>query len=276
MIRPTTSRAYHAIGAGLAPADMWLSKSLLWKFGQSPFVFKENYDAGIKFEPTPATDWGSLVDCLVTSPAEFLEVAAIGNFQNWLTKEAKAFRDSARADGKIPFLQSKLPHLELAANRMREHIAARVSGDIQYQVQLTTDIEIDGTVYQCKGLADMLVDGAELQDIKTTGQGLDDRSLRNKINDLGYHVQAAWYIDLLRANGVDSPETFTLHFQESDFPFRTRSVILDYADIAIGREWYNHALYEWHRCVTTEVWPGQALDTMIGGLPAYAKGGHNV
>ena len=273
MIQPTTSRAYHSMGAGLPPAKMWVSKSLLWKFAPSPFAWKEERDAGIGFKPTDATDWGNLLDCRVTSPLEFLDVAAVGNFKDWRAKEAGAFRDAARAEGKIPFLQCKMAGLELAAKRMREHLAQAINGEIQYQVQMTTEIEVGGDTFNCKGLADILVNGRFLHDIKTTGQGLELRNLRNKIADMGYHCQAAWYIDLMRANGVDTPDTFGLHFQESEFPYRTRTVMLDAADIAAGRAWYNGALSLWAYCSRSDDWPGQIMEPIIGGLSAYAKGG---
>jgi len=278
MIKPTTSRAYHVIGSGLPPAEMWISKSLLWKFMESPYIWKRKYDRGDVFQPTKATDWGSSVDVLITSPQEKLEAFAIGNFTSYRTDAAKAFRDQARLDEKIPFLQCKMPELEEAAGVLRDFLRSQgwYGVDTQMQVQMTHAIVIDGRKYNLKGLADLLRDKVEISDIKTTGAGLDDRSLRNTIADRGYHVQAALYLDLLSANNVSNPDAFPLFFQEQQWPYRCIRVNLDEIDIAKGRAWYQQAIQAWHHAVTTDTWPGAVLPTLEGGLPPWAKGGRDV
>jgi len=264
MIKHMPSREYHAIGRGADLPDMPLSKSLLWKFGQSPFKWKAEYDAGIGFKPTPSTEWGSLVDCLVTQPCEWQETAAIGNFDNWLTKEAKAFKAEAAVAGKIPVLLKQMPDLERASQMLREHLARHCTAP-QYQIAATHEIAINGCRYTLRGLAD-IVDANRLHDIKTT-ESIDESKLRYKVRDFGYHVQAAFYIDLFRANGAEIDVAFDLHFQESSFPFRTRLVTLTPDDIRDGREWYANAIQQWHTCVTTGEWPGAELEPMTGGLP---------
>lgn len=245
---------YHAVGNSADLRKQWLSKSLLWKFGQSPFLWKH----GPPFKKTDAMRWGSLVDCLVTTPELFEEEFAILPFPDYKKQAARDWRDAEKRE---VVTCEEYEDAMKACKMMLEHLGRHVIGKTLSQAHKFAVIDHEGTCYNVKALADILTDDA-VHDIKTT-QSIDERAIRNTIAGLGYHVQGALYCDLF---GRDK---FVLHFQESTAPYRTRRVDLTVADLEEGRRWYMRAIALWHECVTTDTWPGSELEPLTGGLPSW-------
>ena len=76
--------------------DSYLSKSTIWELYQSSLFKWRNYPR--QFKPTPAMSWGSLVDCLVTSPDDFENQFTVSPFDNFKTKAAREWRDDQTSD----------------------------------------------------------------------------------------------------------------------------------------------------------------------------------
>ena len=245
---------YHALGRSDNPAEMWLSKSHLWKFGQSPFAWR----FGPPMVITDAMRWGSLVDCLVTTPELFGEEYAIAPFADFRTKAAQEWRDK---ETRVVITRDMAQEATEAAKAMESHLARHGLQYAEPQKHAIRELEVQGTIYTVKALADLVAVDA-IHDIKTTGD-IGERAIRNTIAERGYHVQGALYCDLF------GMEKFSLHFQERNAPYRTRRVDLDDRDMHEGRAWYLAAIERWHECVTTDTWPGAELETLTGGLPAW-------
>jgi len=73
--------------ANIHAADSFLSKSVLWEL-DSRSLWKWRYHPR-KMEPTAAMQWGSLVDCLATTPELLSESIAISPYDSYRTKEAR-------------------------------------------------------------------------------------------------------------------------------------------------------------------------------------------
>jgi len=245
---------YHATGNSPDLRKQWLSKSLLWKFGQSPYLWKN----GPLFKKTDSMRRGSLVDCLVTTPELFEEEFCMSPFPSFQTKESRAWRDSQT---KEIITAKEFAEGRNARDMMLAHLDRHGLADSKPQAHKFAVIEHEGTRYNVKALADLLTDGA-VHDIKTTAD-ITERGIRNTIAALGYHVQGALYCDLFER------DKFVLHFQESTAPYRTRRVDLTVADLEEGRRWYMRAIGLWHECVTTDTWPGAELEPLTGGLPHW-------
>lgn len=247
---------YHALGASKDPRQMWLSKSTLWKFYDSPY----NFRFGPPLVVTDAMRWGSLVDCLVTTPELFAEEFVVAPYADFRTKEAREWRDN---ETRTAITAERLKDARNAAEMMDAHLWRHKLEDAKKQEHAIRQVEIDGTEYTIKALADIVMPDA-VHDIKTTGD-IGERAIRNTIADRGYHVQGALYCDMFER------DKFSLHFQETSEPYRTRRVDLNERDLAEGRAWINRALALWHECVTTDTWPGLELETITGGLPNWYK-----
>lgn len=245
---------YHATGNHTDLRKQWLSKSLLWKFGQSPYLWKH----GPPFRKTDAMCWGSLVDCLVTTPELYDEEFIVSPFDDFRKTEAKEWLAVQKREViKYAYYCEACK----ARDMMLFHLARHSVLHVEKQAHKFAVIEHDGARYNVKALADLLAPDA-VHDIKTTGS-LEERAIRKTILERGYHVQGALYCDLFER------ERFVLHFQESSPPYRTRRVDLTVADLEEGRRWYMRAIALWHECVTTDTWPGAELETLTGGLPNW-------
>lgn len=266
MIQSITPAAYHAAGRTGPISEWYISKSFLWDFAKSPFAWKQRHDRGEKREITASMDWGSAVDCLATTPELYSESVWFHDADSWQGKAAQLFREAARVNGKIPMLEKDRVRIAEAAAMLAEHFQRHGLDKARTQTcGTTTWMGPSGRQCAIKALADFL---DPLADLKTTNS-LDVRDIARAIRDFGYHWQAALYLDVFRANGMDIPEEFPLHFQESSEPFRTRVWHLTPEDIAAGRQGYQAALIQWDSCLTFDKWPGRELDSVTGRNAIY-------
>lgn len=244
---------YHAIGHEVA-----LSKSLLWDFYPSPWAWARR-------EPKKATEamvWGSLVDCLLLQPDQFNACFAVSPFDSFQTKEARIWRDAQS----LPIItRDTLQEAWRAVKVLEEN--GRVNAIISQskpQVSVFANVQFPdiGTPYGAKCRIDLLPfsEGEKIiWDLKTVASL---SRLEWTILDRGYHVQAAWYLDLYNLASGDDRDSFGFIFQESKPPYEIALVELDSDAIAAGREWYVKAVQRWHECQTTGIYPSPTAETV--------------
>lgn len=94
-----------------------------------------------------------------------------------------------------------------------------------------------------------------IADIKTYGQVSDEEDLSRQIVKMGYHRQAALYLDALKAvYGIES-NGFVNIFVTTSAPFTARPVILDDASLEKGRAENHELLKRFRECQETDEWP---------------------
>ena len=256
--------AYHAFPA--------VSKSTLWKFAKNPAKwFKTRHE---KLEPTASMVWGSLVDCLVLQPHELAECFAVSSFADFRTKEAQAWRDSQT----VPVITlAQVEEAKKAAELIRAHhfAGAMLDGSTCQVSALSEGLDPEtGERFTGKCRVD-IVPGASgafgdwLIDLKTT-QSI--AKLPSTIADFGYHVQAAWYLDMFNAASGEDRTRWGFIFQESEAPYEIAVVELDPEDIAAGRKWYLRALSQWCQSHKTGNFPSPWDDEIkVVSLPGWAR-----
>jgi hypothetical protein len=115
-----------------------------------------------------------------------------------------------------------------------------------------------GKVLPIKALIDIVPSGEcsnRLYDLKTTTDASVGKWER-KVFDMGYHVQAALYMDLFNAATGESRDTFCHIIQEKDSPYEVGRRMLDESFLEIGRKKYRDALDLAGACVLSGKWPG--------------------
>lgn len=112
--------------------------------------------------------------------------------------------------------------------------------------------QINGFLIQCRvdamalsenGIPDCPMDWIAACDLKTI---TNVNQAEHDILKLGYHIQAAFYLDLIAEAGGECP--FLLCFVEKSRPYRVRWIELDDAWLAAGRREYRKALKGLTRC----------------------------
>jgi hypothetical protein len=203
------------------------------------------------------------------------------DFDNWRTKAAGVARDEARAAGKSPVLTKEWATVELMVAALRAHpIACRLltaegGRSEQSMFWQDTDPFTQRTIW-LRGRLDRLpaiptTSGRLIvADYKTAAKA-DGNSFSRSAANFGYHQQAAWYIDGIRALcEVDDP-AFVFVVQERDAPYVVNVIELDSTALDIGRARNRAAIDRWLACIDQNVWPGYSTDVELVSLPRWAE-----
>lgn len=118
-----------------------------------------------------------------------------------------------------------------------------------------------------------------IPDYKTCASANPD-ALAKAMNSYGYHMQAAWYIDAVKAvypmwTHPDAEEpAFVFVCQEKTPPYLVTIVEPDRTALKVGRRLNRQAIEVYAECVRTGVWPPYSLDVELIALPAWVERMH--
>ena len=213
--------------------DSWLSKSRLFELKSSSLYRWRFYPN--EFKPTAAMQWGSLIDCYLTTPEEVANTVVYNPFPDFRTKAAQELRDKAMADGKIVVSVEMQRQVEAAIKEVMAHpVAGPVVEHSRKQVVLLNKIK----GVQFKALVDLApTDQPCLYDFKTTSS-LSIRGISKATDDFGYHVQAALYLKMWNlCHPDDQRSRFRFIWQASEPPYEVAVTELPAFDISAGEEW---------------------------------------
>lgn len=248
-----------------------VSQSQLKWFDFSPAHFY--YHLTHPTEPTPAMNLGTLVDALLfKQPLKF----AVSPYDEFRTKEAKEWRANAEAGGGLVFTAERHQHAQnLVDSVMRRSVCQELLTDGRAQVAMWAELESADPAFpaiQCKGLADFLCNGvAAVVDFKSTTNASPDAFGRHLI-DLGYDVQAAFYLDLLAANGEEGLDWIWI-VGEVDPPHEVAIYRAPESLVARGRSKYRRYLAMLSQCLASGEWPGYPDLIQTANCPEWALRG---
>ena len=254
--------------ANLFDPDSWLSTSALkelktcslkrWRFSPN------------KFTGSKSADWGTIIDCLITTPEEIGEVIEVHNFDSFRTKEAREVRDDAIAQGKIFLSEAEMESAMAAAKMLLEDpIAGPVIKNSRKQVVLLSQIE----GINCKGLVDIAPENEPiLYDLKTTAD-FSVRGIANAIQKFGYYIQAGIYLKLWNnLYPEDQRKRFRFIWQSSSAPYEVAVTELPAFDIEAGSMWAAEKIHDLIKAQKQKKWPNIVGDKVaMIGRPGYAE-----
>tara|TARA_R110000772_G_scaffold78559_1_gene168544 strand:+ start:5440 stop:6315 length:876 start_codon:yes stop_codon:yes gene_type:complete len=247
--------------------DSYLSKSVIWPLKEESLYqwrFNPKTFNGSKF-----ADWGSLVDCLVTTPDLLDSIASFHTHADLRKKAAQEERNEAKEQGLIYAHVETLEKAKLAAANLLLHdVAAPIIKRSKKQAILLG--ESNGL--KLKALLDFAPDDSEcLYDLKTTSQW-SPRELSKTIDKFGYHVQAGLYIFLWNQNYPDNPKKrFRLIWQQNEYPYEVTVTELPSGDIEAGTNWAAHQIERLAKAAKNDEWPGIFEGkTPVLGRPGYS------
>lgn len=240
-----------------------VSKSMLWQFIQSPYKWYH----GQGFQTTDAMDFGSLVHCLCFTPDDVDNQYIVAPYADFRKVEAREWRREQESTGLTVVKEEDM----LKAENMREHIMESEYvwslGVCDYEVAAFGKIQ--DTII--KGMIDIVPHSdAKLVDLKTTKSIGSKWELQRKVANMGYHAQAALYLDLYNNATGEKRNQFEFVFVETDDPHEMAVVSLTPNFIEKGRTAYLGAVNRWQRCVADKVFP-PALEGIVElDAPDYA------
>jgi len=231
-----------------------ISKSDLDLLAKSPYHYK--YKDEFERKDSAALVLGSAVHKLVLEPIDFADEFIVEPQVDRRTKEGKAsyqlFIDSS-ADKQIldPATYELAQQIANSVNSMRETGLFLKEG----KAEQTYFGEIDGVPVRCR--PDFYNESLGLViDLKTTSDA-SAAGFAKSVANFNYHVQNAFYTDILRQNGK-VVNNFLFIAVETKKPFMVGFYELDEIAIDKGRERYKELLNLYKTCLAQDVWWGYA------------------
>ena len=243
------------------------SKSLIVDFMDDPGAWK----ASPPKVQTKAMRAGSLLDCLLTTPAEMKARYAVSHFKDFRTGDARAWRIEMEESGVEVITQDQLDSAHAQSNAIMAHESARnLFRGSRRQVAFRHHTRYG---FDSKGLIDIVpTDDETLVDLKTCEPSAleSKRSLQRHIFEWAYHIQAGAYCEGYSIASGSERIKFKFIFATSKPPFRVAVIELPMAAILFGADLYRAGMAKFAECLATDRWPSiwdgeQTLD-----LPEYA------
>lgn len=244
-----------------------------------PELFQHEREHGQPYKK--AFEFGSAAHKLVLGAGpELVEFAGTGkNPEAWQKEDDKADVAAIRQRGAIPLKPSEYAQVHAMAKKLREHPIASAlltpEGGKAEQTMVWQDQE---TGIMCRSLVDWLPATGRrmvLADYKTAPSANPDE-FRSSVNKWGYHQQNCWYLDGIRALGLDDDPDFVFVVQMKTAPYLVSLVRLDEEALRVGAERNRKARRIFAECQESGYWPGFTdFEIAEVSLPSYAVYQHN-
>lgn len=148
-----------------------------------------------------------------------------------LGNEWKAFSEANK--GKVLLKSAEMQQVLSCVESIMQHPAAMEILAAESHIEQPITAEIFGL--QAKGIPDICVKrGGVVVDVKSTSM-VDEIEFRSQVKKLGYHIQAAWYLELCSAFYGKNYTQFVFIAVETEAPYRCRCYYLDEAFLQEGR-----------------------------------------
>ena len=269
-----------------------ISKSGLDLIAQSPLHYWARYinPDRERQEPTPAMLIGTAIHSAVLEPelfdSEYVVVPEDAPKRPSVTQlNAKKPSDDTlaaidwwhgfneAAAGKAVLSSADYAACTAIAGQVRSHPAARVlfTNGVAEQSAYWVD---DETGVQCKCRPDWLIAGVAIVDVKSS-ENASAAAFQRSVVSWRYHVQAAWYLDGIRAATGENLQAFMFAVFEKKPPYASAFYYADADMLEIGRREYRRNLALYADCMSRNVWPGYSSEILPISLPTWVLNAAN-
>jgi len=199
---------------------------------------------------------------------------------DWRTKAAKEAKEAAYAEGKVPLLAEDVAHVdEMAAAILSHPIAAALLNPENGMPERALFRQDEQEGVWLRSMLDWLPDSGDgrmiVPDYKTAVSASPDEFAKSAAK-FHYHMQDAFYRDMVVALGLADDVAFVFVVQEKTAPYLVTVVELDSEAVRIGRELNREAIDLYAQCQSSGLWPGYSEDVALISLPAWATYQHNL
>lgn len=197
---------------------------------------------------------------------------AVVDAENWRTRAAQHQRDEAYAAGKTPLLTHEHDTVQAMAVSLRDHpIASLLFAEGSGRAEQSLFWKESEFGIWRRARVDWLPNEARgermiVADYKTTTSAAPT-DLESSMYRRGYHQQAVWYADGIRALGLASDVAFLFILQEKTPPYLVTVAEPSADALRAGRELNRHAMRIYRDCTQTGYWPSYSHGIEQIGLP---------
>jgi hypothetical protein len=191
---------------------------------------------------------------------------------DWRTNKAKAERDEARANGKVPLLEHQFLEVNAMVTAANEALLAWEGKGLRVKegVSESTYIwqESNGIWFRIR--PDWTYSGLNLCfDYKTTGQSADPQEYNRIAIANGHDIQDAFYRRGIKAIEGEEPD-FIFMVQETEPPYLCAFHSLDMMAKDMGEQKVETGIKLWEKHLSTGRWPGYGNQTFTMEAPPWA------
>lgn len=197
---------------------------------------------------------------------------AVIDAPDWRTNAAKEQRDAARVAGQTPLLAKDWSTVERMCEAMKTQI-----GVLEVDPPLFCDGKAEQTLVwdehdvPCKARLDWLRDDrSAIDDMKTTSKSANPETWSRTIFNIGYDVQAAFYLRGLMAVTGAAAE-FRLAVVETSPPYALSVISLAPAALELANAKVDWAIATWRRCLEQDEWPAYQTRVAYAEMPSWEE-----
>lgn len=199
------------------------------------------------------------------------------NADSWRTNAAKAARDGAREEGKVPLLPHQAEEVRAMVASARAQLKQHEIGDPFDKPGISEGTIIwteNGVLCRCR--PDRIVEPTsnmiDVYDYKTTSASVSPDSIVRYAEQQQWMIQNEFYSRGILA-AYDSVERVRYRFiaQETKPPYAL--AVIDFSPLALGmaERKVNFAMGLWHNCLATDSWPGYDRRVITIEPPQWAQ-----
>lgn len=218
-------------------------------------------------ETSDAFDLGTAVHAVLLEGRE--DLLAPAPFSDWRTKEAKVFKEQARANGQIPLLVSQVGDVINMSGIAKRALAEcpDLEGCAPYDPEQTFVFEHDGAWLRCR--PDLTARNLSvIISFKTTSASADPESYARTLLNMGYDMQAAFEKTGARRIFGRDPR-YVWMVQEVQPPFAVSFVGMTPELEAYASERMDLAVRKWRACLDSDDWPAYSKRICYADLPPW-------
>lgn len=229
------------------------------------FWWDSYMNAGRSDDSTKNAEIGKASHIAILKPDQWSDLVAILPFDDFKTKAAREARDMARAAGKIVLKTEAAAEVLAMSQALHRHPVASelVQRGTAERAYVWQDPQ---TNIWLKAKPDYMRPKA-LVDLKTAPSA-NPAAFSYHLYSMGYHQQAAWYLDGVEAVTGERPDRFVFIVQEREPPYLVTVCPLDLQAVEWGAKLNRKAINLFAQCVERNDWPGYQ-DQPIS-LPTHA------
>lgn len=224
----------------------------------------------------PTFDFGHAAHRLVLGAGADLVVV---DADDWRTKAAREEQQQAYAAGKTPLLKKDMAVVEdMAAAILAHPVASALFTPSRGKAEQSAFWVDEETGIWRRARFDWLPHASDtgrmiLPDYKTAVSAEPDAFAKSCAN-YGYHCQASWYVDAVRALRLAQEVAFVFVVQEKTEPYLVTVAELDFPAMRIARAQNRQAIEVYAECSATDTWPSYSDDVAHISLPAWYQRTH--
>lgn len=265
---------FRGVDSGKYHDSPGISKSGLDMIARSPLHYWAAYldpDREPR-EETPAMRLGTAIHAAVLEPERFTTAYMPAPKLDRRTKDGKeawaALEAQAAAEGKEIIAENDHMTCLTIQQNVRSNKAAKLlldDGEPELSVMWTDD----ETGVLCKCRPDWFnIKQNVIVDVKSTEDASPD-AFQRSILRYDYHIQAAWYLDGIKAATGTTPKAFIFAAFEKSRPHAAAFYYADLDMLEIGRQQYRDRLRVYADCLSRNQWPGYPEQLQPVGLPMW-------